>query len=330
MSSLISIYRHYASSPDRWCYTKNIQQGYGWGVGDLAFFAYDQQEPETIPIYQHEAAGGPDRYIYDDNPNDHDGWIKTQVQFYAYKRDNPRRPNTTVPIYQHREPLSGLVDRYYYDTYPDPSGSIVFYAYPRPRNLLNEISGVIGLRDSKYSGVTYEVTEDNTFTLLDTPQLWDKSSTAPETIPACENLLNEITATISQGSDIVDITLMWELNAGLPKGDFQKALNRGFLQLIQSGRRPLVRIMIGIPPPPWVLRGDLMTWVQKTVELYPKVKLRQVEYRILIGACKQTPNSWNHSKIVAADGVRAVVGGHNLWSNSLYRSDAGSRRLGID
>jgi hypothetical protein len=133
-ASLTAIYRHYAPNRvDRWYYDTN-EQAYGWSDGHLAFFAYGQQAPDTIPIYQHHA-GPPDRYIYDDNPNDHDGWSGTKVWFYAYKRDNPRRPSNTVPIYVHVVPGVG----YYYDTYPDPSGTIVFYACPRPRNLLGAI-----------------------------------------------------------------------------------------------------------------------------------------------------------------------------------------------
>jgi hypothetical protein len=320
MPNLIPIYRHYAPNPDRWCLTPHFHQGWDWSDGDLAFYVCDQQEPETTKIYEHVAEDaingqGPYRYIYDDNPNNHDGWSVTGNVFYAYKRDNPRRPRTTAAIYQHREP-SGGVDRYYYDTNPDPSGTLAFHAYP-PK-LLDKIAGVIGLRDKTHRGITYGVTSDNTFTLLDTPQFRNKGATAPNPIPACETLLREIANTISQARIFVDIAMMWEVNAGLPTGPFLQALNAGFSHLVHSGRLPMVRIMVGIPIGPVVRTADLKHWIETVITLrYPRktpLTLDQVKFRILVGACKQKPLSWNHSKIVAADGERAIVGGHNLWS----------------
>ena len=71
--------------------------------------------------------------------------------------------------------------------------------------------------------MTYQVTSDNTFTLLDMLKLWDNSTAkAPNPIPACENLLARIADTIGQASDLVDVALMWQFGHGLPSDDFRK------------------------------------------------------------------------------------------------------------
>jgi phosphatidylserine/phosphatidylglycerophosphate/cardiolipin synthase-like enzyme len=186
-----------------------------------------------------------------------------------------------------------------------------------PPSMLDEIVAVIGKTGAKYRGVTYHGSSDNTFTLLDTPQLWDKGATAPKPIPACENLMKQIADTIGQGRIIVDITMMWELGRGLPSGHFQKALNQGIRTLVANNNNlsPLVRIMIGIPIPATVIPPDLHSWIVNVIQRDNGPKRNQVKFPILIGACQQKVISWNHSKIVAADGVRAVVGGHNLWSD---------------
>jgi phosphatidylserine/phosphatidylglycerophosphate/cardiolipin synthase-like enzyme len=203
---------------------------------------------------------------------------------------------------------------------------------PSKPSLLTEIATVLGRgTDSKYRGMTYEVTSHNTFTLLDTPGLWDKSSTAPNPIPACEILLNRITETIGQARKIVDIATMSEFvgkDGELPSGGFQKALSRGFRSLVKSKSSPLVRITIGITTPSIITGVTLKNWVKTTIEL-DGGKLGDVTFPILIGGGKETITSWNHSKIVAADGVRAVVGGHNLWGKQYLGATPGSRRLGI-
>jgi hypothetical protein len=189
------------------------------------------------------------------------------------------------------------------------------------RSLSHEIDSVLRRgTDLKYNGLTYQVTSENTFTLLDTPRLWDRSdATAPKLIPACENLRNEITKTIIGARTIIDITMMWETagkSGGLPSGDFQKALNQGFRALNKRGTNlPQVWIMIGVPLGPVVRPEDLRNWVTNVIQLDDGPSIKQVQFPIVVAACKQTPLSWNHSKIVAADGVRTIVGGHNLWSD---------------
>jgi phosphatidylserine/phosphatidylglycerophosphate/cardiolipin synthase-like enzyme len=192
-----------------------------------------------------------------------------------------------------------------------------------PPSLLDEIVGVIERGDprSDYRGVTYHATSHNTFTLLDTPRLWDKSLKAPvpDPIPACEDLLDKIADTIGQARTIVDIALMNDfsgvarVDGELPSGGFQKALSRGFRSLVKRKSSPLVRITIGITTPAIITSLTLKNWVKATIE-HDGGKLDDVTFTILIGGGKETGTSWNHSKIVAADGVRAVVGGHNPWA----------------
>ena len=185
-----------------------------------------------------------------------------------------------------------------------------------PPSLLDEIVAVIERGDprSKHRGVTYHATLGNTFTLLDTPQLWNEKPPVQQPIKACKTLLDKITVTISKAREILDITLMWETlgkKGGLPSGDFKAALIQGFASLAaRAGASPLVRIMIGVPTSGAVSLAELQSWLNDVIGK------NIVKFPIYITACKQTDRSWNHSKIVAADGVQAVVGGHNLWEDA--------------
>lgn len=184
--------------------------------------------------------------------------------------------------------------------------------------LMQQIVKVLDYQTDIYMGVTYMPTYDNRFTLLDTPRLWDQSAIVSQPIAACEGLLTEISKTIGVAQNIVDITLLWQTNYGLPSGDFQDAIHDGFEILRKSKKTPLIRIMIGVPFGPIIRQADLQDWLQKTIELKFGKRVRSisnVRFAVQIACCKQSPQSWNHAKIVAADGVRAVVGGHNLWAN---------------
>jgi phosphatidylserine/phosphatidylglycerophosphate/cardiolipin synthase-like enzyme len=234
------------------------------------------------------------------------GQSEGRVTLWALARDNLLHNASQTTVDNHWEKWDGGATR-----------------SPSAPSLLREIVAVLGKDDknNRYRGVTYDVTSHNTFTLLDTPHLWNsKSSTAPKPIPACDDLLDKIADTIGQARTLVDITAMNDISGTkvlgkdgeLPSGGFQKALGRGFRRLVTSKSSPLVRITIGITSPSIITEDDLQDWVKTTIKLGGG-ELDGVTFTILIGAGKETLKSWNHSKIVAADGMRAVVGGHNLW-----------------
>jgi hypothetical protein len=82
----VAVYRHesaHPAAPDRYYYDLQVPNAYGWGDGELAWYAYATPQPGTVPVYRHQA-GSPDRYYYDlQIPNNY-GWTAGQVAFYAY------------------------------------------------------------------------------------------------------------------------------------------------------------------------------------------------------------------------------------------------------
>jgi phosphatidylserine/phosphatidylglycerophosphate/cardiolipin synthase-like enzyme len=169
--------------------------------------------------------------------------------------------------------------------------------------------------NNELKGVTWDDTRGNRFEPLDTPQLWDGSGISSSTdLPAASHrLLTAISDVIGNTEAVLDITIMWwTTHGGLPKGLFQQAIARGLKQINDRGRKPLIRILVGIPFPVIVSVADLNKWVQDTLRLTMQPADFHGQIYIATNHTSGGPLSWNHSKIIAADG-RAIVGGHNLW-----------------
>jgi len=169
---------------------------------------------------------------------------------------------------------------------------------------------------------TFSLTQGNKITLLPTPGLWGADPTqnnywradgrVTESAPtaACQKLCKAITDVIGSAKQVVDITMLWHTNVGLPDGYFFDAIRDGLKRLHDQGSRPLVRILCGVPPPVMVANGDLEKWLRAILPPGSPLSVFMATNHT------RTAASWNHSKIVAADGVSAIVGGHNLWSNA--------------
>ena len=95
-----------------------------------------------------------------------------------------------------------------------------------------------------------------------------------------------------------------------PTGRFLDALNNAvrYLASKAAGQRPVVRILVSNPIPnsPAVKAEPLLRAVTKGLD--PSTPIS-----VYVFIMSSYWSSWNHAKIVAADGVRAVVGGHNQW-----------------
>jgi phosphatidylserine/phosphatidylglycerophosphate/cardiolipin synthase-like enzyme len=95
-----------------------------------------------------------------------------------------------------------------------------------------------------------------------------------------------------------------------PTGRFLDALNNAvrYLASKPADKRPVVRILVSNPLPnsPAVKAEPLLRAV--TNGLDPSTPIS-----VYVFIMSSYWSSWNHAKIVAADGVRAVVGGHNQW-----------------
>jgi phosphatidylserine/phosphatidylglycerophosphate/cardiolipin synthase-like enzyme len=308
---LITIYQHRAKSGvDRYYWDSQVPNVYGWGDGVQVFQAYATEAASTVPLYRHEA-GSPDRYYIDTSFKNSYGWSDGVVVCYAYTTQQAG----TIPIYRHE---ASAPYRYYLDTqipnnYGWSQGALLCYAHPAATTLIDSIVGVLGWQGANYKGVTYQASPDGKFTLHDTPRVWN--TTGPVTFPtaACTEILQAITDTVASAKTLLDITLLWQTGTGLPGGGFQAALAKGFKSLNGAKASPLVRIMIGVPLGPWVFDKDLTAWLDATLKM-SGASGNEVSFTVQIGCCKQSPESWNHAKVIAADGRRAVVGGHNLWA----------------
>ncbi|GAA1752216.1 hypothetical protein GCM10009747_07260 [Agromyces humatus] len=320
---VVAVYRHEAGAPDRYFYDRQLPNAHGWSDGVRAFRAHGAPVDGAVPIYQHRAKSGPDRYFLDTKiPNIH-GWHDGTVVFYAF----PAQVNGTVPIYSHRA-KSG-VDRYFYDTqvrndYGWTEGVVAFYAYPPENSTLDLIAGVIGSEGGSFRGITYELTTDNTFALRDTPHVWGEGPTVVEPTAGSLKFLSDLRDTVASATTILDITLLWngalDLKVpGMPDGGFLSALADGFAALVHAGRNPLVRILVGeAAPSPRGLHPPMLlfNWFELLLK-QAGLTLGQVAFPVVASFTQSTLlTSWNHSKIVAADGRQALVGGHNLWATN--------------
>lgn len=169
-------------------------------------------------------------------------------------------------------------------------------------------------------GVTYQLSDGNRLAgdwLVQTPAAWGLR--AEEVIPGrSDALLTRIRDLVASAKISVDIALLQ------PPADerFLGALRKGIARLAASGRHVTVRILVGTYPPLVPHARDLIAAFQREVDGAPRsrVELYAAVMRSCdAAACKGL--SWNHAKIVAVDGQRSFVGGHNMWTQDYLQDD---------
>ena len=94
-----------------------------------------------------------------------------------------------------------------------------------------------------------------------------------------------------------------------PTGRFADAIKDALLYLSNKpdGKRPVVRILVSDP-----LSEPLVTAEPLLHDYTLQISASQ-EMAVYVYVMSSSFASWNHAKIVAADGTRAIVGGHNMW-----------------
>jgi phosphatidylserine/phosphatidylglycerophosphate/cardiolipin synthase-like enzyme len=124
-----------------------------------------------------------------------------------------------------------------------------------------------------------------------------------------------ISATVSV--DIVEL-------APPADGRFLAALRNALTWLAHSGRPVTVRVIVGDYPPNESV--DIKKLAHQLLRDASKVPMSRL--RIYVGATRSCDAnsacpglSWNHAKVVAVDGRKAIVGGHNLWSPDYLVND---------
>lgn len=149
--------------------------------------------------------------------------------------------------------------------------------------------------------------------VFDTPQLWGCSTAcAPSTIAAGEALCNAITNVIAGARVLVDISTLWWIGTpGMPDGAFERAIAKG----LASCQAPIVRIILGVPSGTNTKESDVEAWLKR-------ITPPNAPFSIHVGRTHHknpVVASWTHAKIVAADGKRSLVGGHNMWDGDYLK-----------
>ena len=158
------------------------------------------------------------------------------------------------------------------------------------------------------------------FEVLQTPDLWghdpaDNSywrSTGGGPAPlsaGSRRFLAAIEDVIAGAERLVDVASL----EPFASGEFAAAIRRGLARAARRGNRLTVRILYGRHRFVSQTDADFEASIRDLAADLP------ADGAVRLHACRmETSNdqhkpSWNHAKIVAADGRDAIVGGHNLW-----------------
>lgn len=173
-------------------------------------------------------------------------------------------------------------------------------------------------------GILWNVTDGNTLPgmgtaapswVIRTQDAW--GDTGPHDSSAVQQqMLDTITTIIGGAKKVVDLSGL----AHLPDGRFLKAIIDGLVIANghSEGERPVVRLLWGRANPLENANiADFQAVLQLVAPNLTVIAALMGEYSVL-----PIQGSWNHSKIVAADGEVAFVGGINMWDDDyLHRKD---------
>ena len=130
---------------------------------------------------------------------------------------------------------------------------------------------------------------------------------------AQQHMLDTIRSIVANAETVVDVSSL----AGIADGGFREALISGVREADAAGRRPVVRMVWGHQP-----AAPFSTL--KLRNLHRDLEKAAPHLQIVLALHKNTLGlngfSWNHSKIVAADGKVAYTSGINMWSDSYLQS----------
>ena len=127
-----------------------------------------------------------------------------------------------------------------------------------------------------------------------------------------DQLIDRFYSLVASAQKAVDITLL------APAADvrFLAALRNAITFLAHAGRPVTIRVIVGDYPPAGFDAAAYLKELTRAAAAVPTSRLRvyAAEMRSCEGGGACGGLSWNHAKIVAVDGRRAIVGGHNLWT----------------
>lgn len=155
-------------------------------------------------------------------------------------------------------------------------------------------------------GVGYALTNDNQLPsdwLAQTPNVWGQSADDVE-IGAGDFIAQDVQDLVSSATKFVDITSLFPY----PTGQFMDAIQKGLVSLAASGRAVKVRILIGSYPSVFSSQSDYLATL-----IAPLMGGQSGNLEVYVAAQRTDPLTWNHAKMVAVDGLAAMLGGENQW-----------------
>jgi phosphatidylserine/phosphatidylglycerophosphate/cardiolipin synthase-like enzyme len=147
--------------------------------------------------------------------------------------------------------------------------------------------------------------------LLQTPYCWGQLSCG-QPPPGGAAILSRLTAIIADAQVSVDIADLYQP----PDGQFETAIVDGLKEGHRDhpNRVPQVRVLAGTYP----FSGASIN----TPPLYARALEQKLGFKVplQVGYMMTTVTSWNHEKVIDADGRTAIVGGMNYWTSDYLSS----------
>jgi len=118
-----------------------------------------------------------------------------------------------------------------------------------------------------------------------------------------DSFVDEIYKVMVSTQNYLDIATL-----GPAKGRFLVALNNALNFLDSTNRSVQVRFLYGAAV------YDLVPDVDGTLgDMTTNISTSTTKLKMVVGAYRRGPLTWNHAKIIAVDGNILIEGGHNLW-----------------
>jgi phosphatidylserine/phosphatidylglycerophosphate/cardiolipin synthase-like enzyme len=139
-----------------------------------------------------------------------------------------------------------------------------------------------------------------------------------------KSIYEEMYKLIISGREIIDITSLLRKDA-TPSGEFLAAVRNAitYLSKLDAARNITIRLLFGEPlgyvGDKWTKQGPYKTAYALREDLtrdIPSDTSSKMKLYIAYTFTGLPRVSWNHSKIIAVDGQRALVGGHNMWDGA--------------
>lgn len=189
---------------------------------------------------------------------------------------------------------------------PEPSGG--------PDDDMDQVVAAVRAASPQTEGTVWADTQGNLLPgdvddwFLQTPRCWGSPDCADPV--GTEQLLAQLSDLIATAEVSVDITTLYPF----ADGGWLDAVVDGLRRSLDAGRRPQVRWLAGTP-----FLYSYTTGVGPEAfreQLVALLGPAGAEIDLSVATMTTDIQSWNHAKIVAVDGRRALVGGHNQWADS--------------